>query len=97
MKNNPLELSLITKPPAAKNANAAAKTKSRPAEQTFEEIRYLRRLIDDGVTVCVKLIEGEEFTGIIEYYDFNFIRLTRAGEPNLFIFKHDIIYLYEAA
>lgn len=94
MRNNPLELSLITKTPAK---NAAAKAKARPAEQTFEEIRYLRHLIDNGVTVCVKLIEGEEFTGIIEYYDFNFIRLTRTGEPNLFIFKHDIMYLYEAA
>ena len=66
-------------------------------EQTFEEIRYLRHLIDDGITVTVKLIEGEVFTGVIGYYDANFIRLTRAGEPNLFIFKHDIMYLFEAA
>jgi host factor-I protein len=94
MRNNSLELSLTTKPPAK---SAAAKAKARPAEQTFEEIRYLRHLIDQGITVCVKLIEGEEFTGVIEYYDFNFIRLTRTGEPNLFIFKHDIMYLYEAA
>lgn len=85
---------MTTKPPAK---NAAAKAKARPAEQTFEEIRYLRHLIDEGITVRVKLIEGEEFTGVIEYYDFNFIRLTRTGEPNLFIFKHDIMYLYEAA
>ena len=26
----------------------------------------------------------------------SFIRLTREGEPNLFLFKHDIKYLYEA-
>lgn len=85
---------MITKPPAK---TAAAKAKSRPAEQTYEEIRYLRHLIDDGITVTVKLIEGEVFTGVIEYYDANFIRLTRKGEPNLFIFKHDIMYLFEAA
>jgi len=33
--------------------------------------------------------------GIIEFYDANFIRLTRRGAPNLFLFKHDIKYLYE--
>lgn len=88
-----MEPSLITKPPAK---NAAAKAKARPPEQTFEEIRYLRHLIDEGITVTVKLIEGEVFTGVIEYYDANFIRLTRKGEPNLFIFKHDIMYLFEA-
>jgi len=38
---------------------------------------------------------GEEVAGVIEYYDQSFIRLTREGEPNLFIFKHDIKYLYE--
>lgn len=84
---------MITKPPAK---NASAKAKARPAEQTFEEIRYLRHLIESGASVTVKLIEGEQYTGIIEYYDANFIRLTRTGDPNLFIFKHDILYLYEA-
>ena len=33
--------------------------------------------------------------GIVEYYDRSFIRLTRQGLPNLFIFKHDIKYLQE--
>jgi sRNA-binding regulator protein Hfq len=39
--------------------------------------------------------DGEEVVGIIEYYDQSFIRLTRKGMPNLFIFKHDIKYLQE--
>ena len=43
----------------------------------------------------VKLVDGEEVTGTIEYYDNSFIRLTREGAPNLFIFKHDIKYLLE--
>ena len=38
-------------------------------------------------------MDGEEVAGIIEYYDQSFIRLTRKGEPNLFIFKHDIKYI----
>jgi len=40
---------------------------------------------------------GEEVVGTIEYYDHSFIRLTREGAPNLFIFKHDITYLQEEA
>jgi len=52
-------------------------------------------LIETGTTVRVKLTGGEEVAGIIEYYDHSFIRLTREGEPNLFIFKHDIKYIVE--
>ena len=38
---------------------------------------------------------GETFHGFIEYYDKRFLRLTRSGAPNLFIFKQDITYLSE--
>ena len=75
-------------------APTKAKT-SRPQEQTFEEIKYLKRLIDNKIAICVKLSDGEEVRGVVEYYDQRFIRITRAGAPNLFIFKHDIKYLYE--
>lgn len=75
-----------------------AKAKSsRPPEQTFEEIKYLKHLIDNKIRVCVKLSDDEEVRGVIEYYDQRFIRITRTGAPNLFIFKHDIKYLYEVA
>src|SRR5580658_6264784 len=70
---------------------------SRPSEQTFEEVKYLKHLIEAKIPVCVKLIDGEEVRGTIEYYDQRFIRITRANVPNLFIFKHDIKYLYEVA
>ncbi len=43
----------------------------------------------------VRLSDGEEVAGTIEYYDATFIRITRRGEPNLFIYKHDIKYLFE--
>jgi host factor-I protein len=67
----------------------------RAPEQTFEEAKYLKRLIESATPVRVKMEDGEEVVGIIEYYDQSFIRLTREGEPNLFIFKHDIKYLQE--
>ena len=68
---------------------------SRAPEQTFEEAKYLKRLIENATPVRVKMADGEEVRGTIEYYDQSFIRLTRDGEPNLFIFKQDIKYLSE--
>jgi sRNA-binding regulator protein Hfq len=71
------------------------KVKSKPPEQTLEEVKYLRRLIENGIRVRVRLVNNEEVSGTIEFYDSNFIRLTRTDLPNLFIFKHEIKYLYE--
>jgi host factor-I protein len=75
---------------------AESKSKSaRPSEQTFEEIKYLKRLIEHKTPVRVKLSDNEVVEGVVEYYDQRFLRITRTGEPNLFIFKHDIKYLFE--
>lgn len=77
---------------------AESRSKSaRPAEQTLEEIRYLKHLIEKKIPVRVKLSDNEVVEGVVEYYDQRFIRITRTGAPNLFIFKHDIKYLYEVA
>jgi RNA chaperone Hfq len=58
-------------------------------------VRYLKRLIEEGTPVRVRLRDGEEVVGTIEYYDHSFIRLTRSDGPNLFIYKHEIKYLME--
>lgn len=71
------------------------KSGSKAPEQTLEEVSYLKRLIERGTPIRVKLIDNEEVTGVVEYYDHSFIRLTRAGGPNLFIYKHDIKYFWE--
>jgi host factor-I protein len=68
---------------------------SRAPEVTLEEVRYLKHLVERERPVRVRLRTNEEVEGVIEYYDRAFIRLTRQGAPNLFIFKHDIKYLYE--
>ena len=71
-------------------------TKSKkPPEQTFEETKYLRHLADNAIPVCVRLSSNEEFSGTIEFFDSTFLRLTRPDGPNLFLYKHDIKYLYE--
>lgn len=72
-----------------------SKPKVKPPNQTLEEVKYLKHLIEDAVPIRVRLMSNEEFSGIIEFYDSNFIRLTRTDGPNLFIFKHDIKYLCE--
>lgn len=73
----------------------APKSKARAPEQTFAETKYLRQLADSSCRVTVKLSTNEEFTGVVEFFDLNFIRLTRKDGPNLFLYKHDIKYLYE--
>ncbi len=79
----------------APNNGAPKKPKSPPPEETFEEALYLKLLGEKQKTVSVKLTGGEVVKGWIEYYDKNMIRLTRDGEPNLFIFKHEILYIAE--
>ena len=71
------------------------KPKTPPPEDTFEEALYLKMLGEKQKAVSVKLMDGEVVRGWIEYYDKNMIRLTRDGEPNLFIFKHEIMYIAE--
>jgi host factor-I protein len=77
------------------NNNNPKKPKSPPPEETYEEALYLKLLGEKQKTVLVKLAGGEVVKGWIEYYDKNMIRLTREGEPNLFIFKHEILYIAE--
>ncbi len=73
----------------------SGKSGSRAPEITFEETKYLKYLIENEVPIRVKLSNNEEVSGIVEYYDASFIRLTRTNAPNLFIYKHDIKYLFE--
>src|SRR5258705_9143552 len=64
-------------------------------ETTFRESEYIDRLSKSRTPVVVKLIDGEEVRGWIEYYDKDIIRITRETQPNLFIYKNRVKYLYE--
>lgn len=70
-------------------------SQQKAPEQTFAEVRYLKQLIEDRTPVRVRLSDNSEVDGVIEFYDVGFLRLTRADGPNLFVYKHDIKYLYE--
>jgi host factor-I protein len=77
---------------ASKGAHTA---KSKAPDTTYQEVLYLRHLIDEKIPVRMKMTDGEEVAGLIEFFDVGFLRLTRPGEANLFVYKHDIKYLYE--
>lgn len=72
------------------------RSKSPPPGETGQESLYLRSLSDRQVIVTIKLRDGETVRGWIEYFDDGMLRLTRDGQPNLFIYKHQIRTITEA-
>ena len=82
-------------PPRDRGPGGGPQRSNRAPDQTLQEVQYLKQLIENQTPVCVKLRNNEEVRGYIEYYDTAFIRVTRDKAPNLFIFKHDIKYLFE--
>ncbi|MFC6647030.1 RNA chaperone Hfq [Granulicella cerasi] len=61
-----------------------------PTGDTGQEALYLKSLSDRQVQVQVKLRDGETVAGWIEYFDDMMLRLTREGQPNLFIYKAQV-------
>lgn len=77
------------------NPSAGKRGRTPPPEETLEEAGFLRTLGEKQRSVSVKLMDGQTISGWIEYYDKHMIRLTREGAPNLFIYKHEIMYIAE--
>jgi host factor-I protein len=77
------------------NAGAAKHGRTPPPQDTFEEAAFLKALGEKQKAVTIKLLDGQMVRGWIEYYDRNMVRLTREGAPNLFIYKHEIMYIAE--
>jgi host factor-I protein len=75
--------------------NSGKRGRTPPPDETLEESNFLKSLGEKQKPVNVKLMDGQTVIGWIEYYDKNMVRLTREGAPNLFIFKHEIMYIAE--
>jgi host factor-I protein len=75
--------------------NHQKRGRTPPPEDTHEEALFLKNLGEKQKPVSVKLMDGQTVRGWIEYFDKNMVRLTREGAPNLFIFKHEIMYIAE--
>ena len=76
-------------------SKGASSKKKKAPETTLREVEYWKDLVARQQPVRVRLMDNQEHTGTVEYYDASFVRLTRVGQPNLFLFKHDIKYVYE--
>jgi host factor-I protein len=72
------------------------RSKTPPPGETGQEALYLRSLSDRQVIVSIKLRDGDTVRGWIEYFDDSMLRLTREGQPNLFIYKNQIRSISEA-
>jgi host factor-I protein len=73
------------------------RSKAPPPGETGQEALYLRSLSDRQIPIQIKLRDGETVRGWIEYFDDGMLRLTREGQPNLFIYKHQIRTIAESS
>ncbi len=69
--------------------------KSGPPETTNAEAFYYLKQMQAKTPLVVRLMDGEELRGWIEWYDKDVIKLNRDGAPNLLLPKHAIKYLYK--
>lgn len=74
---------------------ANAQKKRVPPEQTYAEQYYYLKRMTGRTPMVVKLIDGEEIRGIIEWYDKTCLKVNRDHGPNLLVPKHSIKYLYK--
>ena len=73
----------------------ASSRKLVPPEQTNAEAFYYLKQMQSRTPIVVRLLDGEELRGWIEWYDKDVIKLNRENAPNLVVPKHSIKYLYK--
>ena len=70
--------------------------KASPPEQTHAENFYFQKQMQSKTPMVIRMNDGEEIRGVIEWYDKRCIKVNRAnGEANLMIYKAGIKYLYK--
>jgi len=69
--------------------------KSAPPEQTNAEEFYYLKQMQARTPLVLRLVNGEELRGWIEWYDKGAIKFHRHDEPNLLIPKSAILYLFK--
>ena len=73
----------------------SAPRKRVPPDSTNAENYYYIKQMAAKTPMVIKLTDGEEIRGVIEWYDKNCIKVHRPGGPNLLVLKHVIKYLYK--
>jgi len=69
--------------------------KASPPEQTNAEEFYYLKQMQARTPMVLRLVNGEELRGWVEWYDKGAIKFHRADEPNLLIPKTSILYLFK--
>lgn len=69
--------------------------KAAPPEQTNAESFYYLKQMQARTAIVVRLVDGEELRGWIEWYDKDALKLNREDAPNLLLQKSAIKYLYK--
>jgi sRNA-binding regulator protein Hfq len=69
--------------------------KTSPPEQTNAEEFYYLKQMQARTPMVLRLVNGEELRGWVEWYDRGAIKFHRHDEPNLLIPKSAILYLFK--
>jgi host factor-I protein len=69
--------------------------KTSPPEQTNAEEFYYLKQMQARTPMVLRLVNGEEMRGWVEWYDKGAIKFHRHDEPNLLIPKSAILYLFK--
>jgi len=88
----------LIRPPLAelrRDAGPRVTRKGAPPDQTNAESFYYLKQMQARTPVVVRLVDGEELRGWIEWYDKDALKLNRENAPNLLLQKHAIKYLYK--
>ena len=78
-----------------RNNQSDPNRKRVPPEQTHAESFYYKKQMDNKTRTVVKLKDGEEIRGTIEWYDKSALKVHRASEPNILLLKDNIKYMYK--
>lgn len=77
------------------DAPRAVRRKSSPPEQTNAEEFYYLKQMQARTPMVLRLVNGEELRGWVEWYDKAAIKFHRHDAPNLLIPKSSILYLFK--
>jgi hypothetical protein len=76
-------------------AKAYRVRKPVPPEQTNAESFYYQKQMANKTKMVIRLKDGEELRGTIEWYDKNALKVHRPTEPNILLLKDNIKYMYK--
>ena len=68
-----------------------------PPPATGREADFLKTVKEARTPMVVRLVNGQQVEGVIEYFDRDMIKVTRPEGPHFFVRKADIRYMHEEA